>query len=222
MTACGFASDTSSIIHAVLLVEQMLTTGGGWQDQVGGLLGGIKVGRSKAKLPLRVTNETLVTSSRFYATFADHLELVYTGQPRLARNLLQNVIRNYYTKQQVVVRNFHDIRENAEQCAEACKREDLKAIGHHINRCWCQKKLITSGCEQQKCAKIIAALAPYALGQALAGVGGGGFLYVLTTKPYTKEFIASALSDEQGAQNITVYNVEIDKEGMVFRTAPVN
>lgn len=34
--ATGRAVDISSVIHAVVLAEQMLTTGGGWQDQVGG------------------------------------------------------------------------------------------------------------------------------------------------------------------------------------------
>ena len=67
----------------------MLTTGGGWQDQVGGLLGGIKVGHSKASLPLRVDVTYLTLSDEFINKFSDHLILVYTGRTRLARNLLQ-------------------------------------------------------------------------------------------------------------------------------------
>jgi fucokinase len=41
-------------MHMVLLVEQKLTTGGGWQDQVGGLLPGFKLTTSSAKIPLEV------------------------------------------------------------------------------------------------------------------------------------------------------------------------
>uniref|UniRef100_A0A3B4BVQ5 L-fucokinase domain-containing protein n=1 Tax=Pygocentrus nattereri TaxID=42514 RepID=A0A3B4BVQ5_PYGNA len=55
----GRSYDTSSLIHAVLYLEQILTTGGGWQDQVGGLVGGVKVARSHATLPLRVDVEQL-------------------------------------------------------------------------------------------------------------------------------------------------------------------
>uniref|UniRef100_A0A667Y7G6 Fucose kinase n=1 Tax=Myripristis murdjan TaxID=586833 RepID=A0A667Y7G6_9TELE len=55
----GRTYDTDSLIHAVLYLEQILTTGGGWQDQVGGLVGGVKVGRSKATLPLKVEVECL-------------------------------------------------------------------------------------------------------------------------------------------------------------------
>lgn len=35
--AVGLVADTRAVIHAVLMLEQMMTTGGGWQDQVGGM-----------------------------------------------------------------------------------------------------------------------------------------------------------------------------------------
>lgn len=64
-------------------------TGGGWQDQVGGLMPGIKVGRSRAQLPLKVEVEEVTVPEGFVQTLNDHLLLVYTGKTRLARNLLQ-------------------------------------------------------------------------------------------------------------------------------------
>uniref|UniRef100_A0A4W3IKW1 Fucose kinase n=1 Tax=Callorhinchus milii TaxID=7868 RepID=A0A4W3IKW1_CALMI len=62
LTAAGRSYDTDSLIHAVLHLEQMLTTGGGWQDQVGGLVPGIKIGRSKPHLPLRVEVEPIAVT----------------------------------------------------------------------------------------------------------------------------------------------------------------
>ena len=73
----------------VLHLEQMLTTGGGWQDQVGGLTPGIKVGHSKAELPLRIDMKFLAIADDTIRAFSDRLVLVYTGKTRLARNLLQ-------------------------------------------------------------------------------------------------------------------------------------
>lgn len=63
--------------------------GGGWQDQVGGLFGGVKIARSAAQLPLRVEVEQLSLSQDFLSVLQQHLLLVYTGKTRLARNLLQ-------------------------------------------------------------------------------------------------------------------------------------
>lgn len=114
----GRTYDTDSLIHGVLYLEQLLTTGnasvrlrhfclklfgsalwlyrtsfsssgGGWQDQVGGLVGGIKVGRCKPSLPLRVEVEILSPPKGFLVSLEQHLLLVYTGKTRLARNLLQ-------------------------------------------------------------------------------------------------------------------------------------
>ena len=73
----------------VLHLEQMLTTGGGWQDQVGGLTPGIKVGHSAASLPLHVKMTYPRISDDMRQAFSDRLMLIYTGKTRLARNLLQ-------------------------------------------------------------------------------------------------------------------------------------
>uniref|UniRef100_A0A8C7FLA5 Fucose kinase n=1 Tax=Oncorhynchus kisutch TaxID=8019 RepID=A0A8C7FLA5_ONCKI len=115
----GRTYDTDSLIHAVLHLEQMLTTGGGWQDQVGGLVGGVKVARSKACLPLRV------------------------------------------------------------------------------ERYWGQKKVMAPGCEPAAVRTMMDALRPLALGQTLAGAGGGGFLYLLTRQPQQGEAVRQVLNNTQ-------------------------
>ena len=73
--AVGQNHSTDSLIHAVsyfpgvrvtkvylfkvLHLEQMLTTGGGWQDQCGGLYGGVKISWSDKKLPVHVQTRVL-------------------------------------------------------------------------------------------------------------------------------------------------------------------
>lgn len=67
----------------------MLTTGGGWQDQVGGLCPGIKIGSSKNQLPLHIETEQIQVPDGFKETLEKHLLVVFTGKTRLARNMLQ-------------------------------------------------------------------------------------------------------------------------------------
>ena len=78
-----------SLIHAVLIIEQMLTTGGGWQDNVGGLVPGFKIGRSQASLPLKVDWENLDLSEKTVEEITKRLVCFYSGRTRLAKNLLQ-------------------------------------------------------------------------------------------------------------------------------------
>lgn len=67
----------------------MLTTGGGWQDQAGGILPAFKRCHSEALLPLVVTADVLPIPEASIRELASHFTLVYTGTTRLARNLLQ-------------------------------------------------------------------------------------------------------------------------------------
>ena len=43
----------------MLYLEQLLTTGGGWQDQCGGLYGGAKISRSDTGLPVKITTQQI-------------------------------------------------------------------------------------------------------------------------------------------------------------------
>ncbi|CAJ1364219.1 unnamed protein product, partial [Effrenium voratum] len=78
LAAFDLHMDDESLIHAVQNVEQMLTTGGGWQDQVGAILGGAKIARS-GPLPLRVLAEPLPLSRDFAEALEQRLVLVFTG-----------------------------------------------------------------------------------------------------------------------------------------------
>lgn len=111
-------------LDGVLVVEQMMTTGGGWQDQIGGLLPAFKLGTSKAQLPLEVNWNQLNVKNNGNETFWDDFDqriiLVYTGQTRLARNLLQSVLRNWYSG--AISQLFDELEENAVQAASAVEQ----------------------------------------------------------------------------------------------------
>lgn len=73
-----------------------MTTGGGWQDQVGGVFGGFNHASSAPALPLQVRVQPVAVPAGFDAALSAHLLLVHTGGSRLARDLLQNVVRAWY------------------------------------------------------------------------------------------------------------------------------
>ncbi|NWX19054.1 FUK kinase, partial [Aegotheles bennettii] len=211
--AAGKVASTQSLIHAVLHLEQRLTTGGGWQDQVGGLVPGIKIGRSKAELPLRVEVEEIPVPNGFTQTLNDHLLLVYTGKTRLARNLLQDVVRSWYARLPSAVHNTDALVNNAEECAQALRQGDLPLVGKCLDRYWQQKKCMAPGCEPLAVGRMMEALRPHVYGQCLAGAGGGGFLYVLTKAPRQKEALHQILAKMEGLGNFSIHSVEVDTGG---------
>ncbi|XP_051830582.1 L-fucose kinase [Antechinus flavipes] len=215
--AAGRAVGTEALIHAVLHLEQMLTTGGGWQDQVGGLVPGIKIGRSRAQLPLKVEVEEISVPPGFVQTLNEHLLLVYTGKTRLARNLLQDVLRNWYARLPAVVDNAQALVRNAEECAQAFCQGSLPLLGRCLTRYWGQKKCMAPGCEPQAVRRMMEALRPYVYGQSLAGAGGGGFLYLLTKEPRQKEALERVLAQTEGLDNYSIHLVEVDTQGFSLR-----
>ncbi|XP_026094431.1 L-fucose kinase-like [Carassius auratus] len=210
----GRSFSTISLTHDVLYLEQILTTGGGWQDQVGGLFGGVKVARSAAQLPLRVEVEQLSLTPDFLSVLQQHLLLVYTGKTRLARNLLQDVVRSWYARLPSIVQNTEKLVTNAEECAEACRHGSLVRLGECINTYWQQKKLMAPGCEPAAVRSMMNTLQPLSLGQSLAGAGGGGFLFLLTREPQQKEAVREILTNTQDVGFFSVHSVELDMDGI--------
>eukprot|EP00047_Mylnosiga_fluctuans_P004512 m.234963 g.234963 ORF g.234963 m.234963 type:complete len:1084 (-) comp12747_c0_seq1:63-3314(-) len=205
----------SAVVHAVLHLEQMLTTGGGWQDQVGGIEGGVKIARSAGTLPLRVDTELIPLTAEQLQTFSRHLVLIYTGKTRLARNLLQNVLRNWYARHPDIVANADALTWTAEECATACKSVDLAGIGACLDKYWAQKKLMAPGCEPAFVATLMSILRPHSHGMALAGAGGGGFMYVISKEPDARaamEALVAARNDLP--KDIRFHRVEIDPIGL--------
>ncbi|XP_053934485.1 L-fucose kinase isoform X2 [Cuculus canorus] len=220
--AAGKAASTESLVHAVLHLEQRLTTGGGWQDQVGGLIPGIKIGRSKAQLPLRVEVEKIPVPDDFTQTLNNHLLLVYTGKTRLARNLLQDVVRNWYARLPSIVQNADALVSNAEECAQALRQGNLLLVGECLDRYWQQKKCMAPGCEPLAVGRMMDALQPYVYGQCLAGAGGGGFLYVLTKAPWQKEALHQILAQTEGLGNFSIHSIEVDTDGFSVEVMECN
>ena len=76
-------------------MEQLMSTGGGWQDQVGGVTPGIKYISSRPGLKQELKVEHVVLPKETMEELNKRFCLIYTGQRRLARNLLRYVVGNY-------------------------------------------------------------------------------------------------------------------------------
>ena len=75
-----------------------MSTGGGWQDQVGGVTPGIKFITSKPGISQNLQVEKVILEPETLQELNERFALIYTGQRRLARNLLRDVIGGYIGK----------------------------------------------------------------------------------------------------------------------------
>lgn len=69
-----------NVTRLVLVLEQVMGTGGGWQDQIGGLYPGIKFTSSCPGIPLRLQVNPLLASTQLITELQERLLVVFTGQ----------------------------------------------------------------------------------------------------------------------------------------------
>lgn len=69
-----------NVARLVLVLEQLMGTGGGWQDQIGGLYPGIKYTTSFPGVPLRLQVIPLLASPQLIRELQQRMLLVFTGQ----------------------------------------------------------------------------------------------------------------------------------------------
>ncbi|KAL9974567.1 hypothetical protein ACROYT_G011618 [Oculina patagonica] len=191
----GRTASMNSLVHAVLIIEQMLTTGGGWQDNAGGLLPGFKMTRSQASLPLKVEVETLNLPQATVEDMTQRLICVYSGKPRLAKNLLQDVVRNWYARFPTITANADNLISNAEEAAKALKE----------------------GTEPEVIGDMMKVLEPLTFGQTLTGAGGGGFLMLLTKEPNMADKVRAVIQRNKRSDEMALYDVNVDWDGLTVR-----
>lgn len=109
---------------------------------------------------------------------------------------------------------------NAEVCAKAFERRDVEALGKCVEHYRVQKKLMAGDmCEPAHVTKIMDALKPHVWGQAMAGAGGGGFMYCITkqagVQAELEATVRSALAGSGFESVVTFHRARIDLDGLV-------
>ena len=116
---CGLAWDKNEIGNRTLILEQLLTTGGGWQDQYGGVLHGLKLlqtGEGFHQNPsVRWLPEYLFTEPEYRVC---HL-LYYTGITRTAKDILAEIVRGMFLNSGSHLRLLSEMKVHALDMYEA-------------------------------------------------------------------------------------------------------
>ena len=180
---CGLSWDKAEIGSRTLQLEQMLTTGGGWQDQYGGILAGVKLLETERGLcqrpQVRWLPNHLFTQSDYRSC---HL-LYYTGITRTAKQILQQIVRRMFLNQHEELALLRQMKEHTLQMYDALQREDFQHFGRLVRRTWQQNQLLDSGTNPPDVARLTSLIDDFCLGYKLPGAGGGGYLYMVAKDP---------------------------------------
>ena len=179
---CGLGWHREEIIRRTLCLEQMLTTGGGWQDQAGGVWPGLKLLESGPGSPQVIQVRWLPD-----ALLRQHVNrtvlLYYTGITRVAKDILQEVVRGMFLNSAGTLRLLAQIGEHAQRAADAVQRQDLADLGAVLRRSWNLNCAIDAGTNPAVIRELLGRVERWLEGAKLLGAGGGGYLLMVARDP---------------------------------------
>ncbi len=210
------------LMSQTLVLEQRLSTGGGWQDQVGGIVGGVKSIISAAGIPQRPVVEELRLSDTQYQQIQDRLVVYYSGQQRLARDILRRVEGRWLGREPAMLLLSEELKQGASLLRQALLKSEWKTAAAHMARYWQIKKELYPGSTTPVIDVLLLELREDYLAAGLAGAGGGGFAYFFCRDADQATRLRSRLEEQSSRPGSlgNLYSTRINRHGLRLETSP--
>ena len=197
----GEDADWRTVAAKTLELEQEMRTGGGWEDQVGALVPGVKLVETDPgeRQEFRV-RRLPAKAERGFAKFLSSRGLLYfTGQKRMARNVLRGVLEFYRENPDNIAHEIiARVKDDAARAFRALRAGDYDAFCAAVNAYWLSKKALDPGSTNPHVESIIARMAPWTQAVSLCGAGGGGFMFVIARSRAARDKILRVFQSGTG------------------------
>lgn len=185
----------SDIVEMVFVAEQIMTTGGGWQDQAGGLFPGIKVVSSLPGFLPKVKIEPIELPCEIQYIFNNKVVLLPTGQRHFGRFVVNDVANRYLNKNPETVSAYAEMKNLNESLLNAIKNNNITDFYTCINVHMQLLKQISPLVTNSKIDRIIQKCMRIANAISICGAGAGGYLLAFLKDEFSvddcKEFFYS-------------------------------
>ena len=216
---CGLHWDETDIISKTSTLEQMLTSGGGWQDQIGGLYKSIKLIETIPGMEQRPIIKWL-PEGIFSEQYVNHtILLYYTGYTRIAKNILGEIVKNIFLNSAEHINIIREIQNNAVFTADAIQRNDWNAIVEGIRRSWTLNQRLDAGTNRPEIQQIIDTIEEDAAAYKLLGAGGGGYMMIFANNFASGVKIKQKLNDNPPNELARFVDISLSKTGFQVTTS---
>lgn len=204
----GEKLEENELYDIVLCMEQIMSTGGGWQDQVGGLCPGIKLITTKPGIEQHIQVEAVEMPREGIKELQERFALIYTGQRRLARNLLRDVVGNYIGGRPESLHALEEMQRVAILMKYELEKGDIDRFAALLNEHWKLSLQLDAGASNTCIDQIFLACEDLIDGRFIAGAGGGGFLQVIMKRGVTTEQLNKRLYEVFQDSGVGVWQCE--------------
>jgi len=210
----GAPFNTDRLIRMTSILEQRMCTGGGWQDQVGGIMPGVKLIRTEPGQDQTVALRWTVFDMSEGSELKRRCLLYFTGQKRMARNILQNVVNGYLARDPLVLQTVRDLKASAIETKEALDAQNIDGFARGIARYWELKKQIDPGSTNMPIEKLLSSVSNDAQATLLPGAGGGGFIFIVAKSAAAAERIRKTFEANPPNAHARFFDFGVDPQGL--------
>ena len=191
--ACGLGWNEVDLYQRVLTMEQLVTTGGGWQDQAGALFKSIKLVKTEVGLSqtpsVNYLPKELIGSAHANKT----LLLYYTGITRFAKGILKEIVHDMFLGRSATLRVLKLIRLNTTHLNKALTQNNKSEFDRCIARSWALNQRLDPGTTTPEVERIIMTAGTDLSACKLLGAGGGGYMLLCAATPHAANRIKKLL-----------------------------
>jgi galactokinase/mevalonate kinase-like predicted kinase len=210
----GLGWDADELFARTLALEQILTSGGGWQDQVGGLLGGAKLAVSQPGLVQRpvvrwLPDDLLTADPRRRCVL-----LYYTGLTRVAYNILGEIVKGLFLNSAERLAVVSEIGHNATFAADALQRNDWPMLCETIRRSWLLNQELDPGTNPPAVQAILDRVKDHLAAAKLLGAGGGGYMLMLAKDEDAAQRVRRTLEAEPPNAKARFVEATVSRTGL--------
>jgi galactokinase/mevalonate kinase-like predicted kinase len=209
----GLNWDRETITQRTLAVEQMLTSGGGWQDQVGGVFPGIKLVQTVPGLE-QIPVVRWLPGRFFQGGRKARMLLYYTGITRVAQNILGEIVRGIFLNSSARLETVHRIARASVFCHDAIQRNDFEGFTEAVRLSWQLNQTLDSGTNPQEAQAILDRAGTDLAAAKLLGAGGGGYLFMIAKDAEAALRIRKRLEDEPPNEGARFVDFALSETGL--------
>ncbi len=210
----GVPFNADRLIRMASILEQRMCTGGGWQDQAGGIMPGVKLIQTQPGQDQTVSLRWTVFDMTEGSELKRRSLLYFTGQKRMARNILHNVVASYLARDPLILRTLEELKVSALQTKEALDARDIDGFARGIDRYWELKKRIDPGSTNPLIEALLKTAKPYTQAALLPGAGGGGFIFMIAKSAADAERIRRVFEAKPLNSYARFFDFDIDQNGL--------
>jgi fucokinase len=196
------------IYSQVFLTEQLMTTGGGWQDQVGGLTPGVKLISTKPGPFQTIHIDYADLSDSTKKELNDRFALIFSGQRRLAKNVLKQEMTKLFQSDQIALESATRVQELCSIMKFELEKGNIDSFGKHITEQFGLVQNLDKGASNSCIDYIFEVCSDLICGKSICGAGGGGFLMVILKKGVTRQDLQNRINAMFRGCGVSVWDSE--------------